>query len=227
MTLAGALAAAVADVPLSITEAGANEVSDSIVLDDRTVSSEILITGEYDATLQPPADSAPLLTIKAGAPPVRLRDLTLPLGGIVRVEGSSVDIEGCTFVGSSASGGALAADGDGAGGRRLTTASADRAVSVHGGHVIIRRANFSHTAGAILLLTAGTPHVSDSVVHGCRAAQGAAMLVTGGAGIVDRSVFEGNEASVSGGAVQVDGGRVTLREYTHLRGNRAPIGRSI
>ena len=81
--------------------------------------------------------------------------------------------------------------------------------------MIIRRANFSHTAGAILL-TAGTLHVSDSVVHGCRAAQGAAMLVTGGAGIVDRSVFEGNEASVSGGAVQVDGGRVTLREYTHI-----------
>eukprot|EP00966_Prymnesium_polylepis_P027823 642941-Prymnesium_polylepis.1 len=102
MALHNALQAAPVGVPLRITMAsGVHAIASSIVLDVATPPSEIWISGEPGRTsLRPPENGAPLLTVKSRAPPVHLFGLSLPAGAVVRVEGGSVEIDGCAFDGA-------------------------------------------------------------------------------------------------------------------------------
>eukprot|EP00966_Prymnesium_polylepis_P087148 2017026-Prymnesium_polylepis.2 len=60
-------------------------------------SSEIWILGTAGSSLRLPANTAPLLTVKSGAPTLHLRDLAMLASVSIRIEGGNVDIQGCTF----------------------------------------------------------------------------------------------------------------------------------
>ena len=373
--LAAALAtSSAAGLPLSIAINGTYLSPTPIVLDSGAVSSEIWIIGTPGAVLKPPPGEAPLLTVRAGAPPLHVVDMAMWPGVSIRVEGGSVDIEGCSFAkdidgstssrslsealtaplappippssppaplsppsppaqpslpttpptsppappasppatlqinvtageypseiswrlacdgGYTLSGGAPElvsfyvppfteceldmrdSHGDGWDGAEWTAVELsrsfsvpadtfsslanfvvpaaspslpptsppppspppmpppppDRPLSVHGGEVRLHRAVFADLNGqGAVLVTGGSLHMYESEVRRCQADRGAALLVTGGEVTVTDSAFEDNQATVSGGALQADGGSVSLAHRTRLRRNKAPVGGSI
>lgn len=92
----------------------------------------------------------------------------------------------------------------------------------------MRRTTFSNLDGqGAILVTGGTLHMSESEVRRCRSDRGAALRIAGGEVTVSDTSLHHNEATVSGGAVQADGGSITLANQTQLQSNKAPMGKSL
>ena len=144
--------------------------------------------------------NSPLFTITAGSPPVTLSALRIeaPLA----ITGGRVELSGCTFSG-------------------ITDA---RALTISGGDVVLRQVAFRNNSKGGIVLQGGTLAISDSELSANRALRGAAMRVSGGAASVARTRFEGNVATLVGGALDVTGGRVALSDQTQMIGNTASHG---
>eukprot|EP00966_Prymnesium_polylepis_P182093 4218141-Prymnesium_polylepis.2 len=100
-----------------------------------------------------------------------------------------------------------------------------RALTITGGRVILARTVlFGHSAGAIGVVEA-TLILIETTIRDCRARTGGAVLVGRDSTVRGtKTLFTDNSADVSGGALQVDGGRVELFNETLFRDNSASDG---
>ena len=154
--------------------------------------------------LTPEWRDKPLATVRSGAPQIYFSGLTLlaPL----RVEaGGRATFRGCTFA----------------------NMSGDRALTVAGGTALVSGTTFEGNAAGAVVVEGGTLEMDAVSVRTNQARRGAALLVTKGTVLVRNSTLQTNRANVSGGAVQVDGGQVTLASGAALLDNEAPAGAAI
>ena len=92
----------------------------------------------------------------------------------------------------------------------------------------VRHSRFVDIIGGAIL----TKHFGELVLDSCElrrnvADRGGGMHVAGGHATIINTIFESNNASSSGGALQVDAGVTLLRSGTVFLRNKAPDGRSI
>ncbi len=152
--------------------------------------------------------SLPLFTLLSGAPLIRLAGLRLE--GPLNVIGGSLQLANCTV--------SLNATG---------VASDSRALLVGGGVVHIEGTTFENNPAGAVQVIGGNMTMVGGWIQRNRASMGGAMHITGGRVLVASTLLEANEASISGGALQVEGGLVTLSDRTLLQRNAAPTGRSV
>ena len=195
---------------------GAFNLPNGLTFDSRTLSSEVRLVGHGGTVLQVAADgehgrrqlsqSAAVIRVQLGAPPIVLEGLILQLRLVV--DGGRVDVSQCLF-------------------RNVTTATDGGAISVTSGTLIVRSSRFE---GNSALGNGGAVHVAngDVSLEACRFAgntagvQGGALHVSGGhVALRSGTLLEGNSARSGGRSLFVnDGGTLAY----HLP---APLGRWI
>ena len=156
------------------------------------------IAGESDPIIRPVDSSQPLLTLRAGAPHVHISNVRL-LGGL-KVEGGDLELTDCSIEPNDR------ADQQGGGtDRRLTSAAAERPLSIDGGSVTLTRAVLTgHAAGAIMSAQAARLIIVASSLQGNHAQFGGAIRVSQGSiARLERCNLFDNTADESGGALQV------------------------
>jgi len=99
-------------------------------------------------------------------------------------------------------------------------------VIVSGGELHLENCTFAGSSadlGGALALSGGTLTVSATAFVSCFADRGGAVHVTGGTASFEVCTFESCTASMAqgGGAMWVEGGEVTLKDRTQMRGNTA------
>ena len=174
------------------------------VLDWRLAPTELSIEAENaGVTLLAPSLSAPLLTLRAGAPVLSLHGLTLT-GGVV-VDGGALHLSNCTM---------------------RDAAVPHRALHVlSGGEAEVEETLLvNNSGGAIVVGAGGRLRMLRGGMRGNAASRGGALLVSGGSATVADTRITNNEASEHGGAICAEGGEVTIGNRTLLRDNVAPPG---
>lgn len=152
---------------------------------------QVEMTGSSGATIYASDAAQPrLVTVSPGAPHVHLSNLRLR--GTLSVQEARLTIVDCRIE-------AILEGEQGA-----TSTSAERGLSVRGGHVVLLRSVLhGHSAGAIYVAAAHLLLIA-CAIRSSRAQTGGAMLVVNGAEvIVALSHFAENRALESGGALQV------------------------
>ena len=202
---------------------GAHALDSPLLLDADILASEVLLVGVAGAELRPPPGDSTLIVLVAGAPPVRMRGLSL--SGQLRASGSSLAIHDCSFAGGNTRGRLSAASGSSAllGGALLV--DGDATIQVQDSRFINLHADLG---GAIALLD-GSLSLHNSTLDSNRATQcGGAVFASGGVLVVLGCSFAGNEAATSGGALAINGtAAVLLANGTRLTSNGAPVGRTL
>ena len=155
--------------------------------------AQVRIAGAAGTTLRPASASQPLLvTLGSGAPPVRISNVRLL--GRLRVEDGELSLVDCRV------------EEDAPDRRRQLSATegSARALSISGGQAYLTRTTLQGlTAGAISVENANVI-LDQCSIQDCQAQSGGAVLVGEGAVLrVDGSIFTGNIAVISGGALQV------------------------
>ena len=198
-------------------------------------ASEVWVVGDDGVVLTGPA-GAPLIRLGPTAPPLTLQNLVIR--GQLLVDGGQLTIENCTFHGNLAdTGGALdiRAGVVRANSADFTNNTARRggAVSVTGGDAWLNACSFTRNTaledgGALVQGHADTR--LNVVVRNCdfasnRAKRGGALLLSSEEVDFISTSFTQNAASIEGGAVLVEGGRVRFRDRSSLRANTAMLKR--
>ena len=178
------------------------------LFDANTSAAAVWLIGSSTATtvlgLSPEWQGEPLATVRFGAPQIYFSGLVLLDPLLVEVGGQAI-LSGCT----------------------LANMSGVRALTVTGGITLVSGTTFEgNTAGAVRV-EGGTLEMDATSARANHARRGAALLVTNGTVHIRNSTLQTNQADESGGAVQVDGGKVTLASGTALLDNEAPAGAAI
>ena len=197
-------------LPVRIAVQGTHRLDAALVFNGTTAASYIELDGTSGATLQAStAAGGILLSIEAGAPPVRLRGLALD-GQLRHTGDAALYVENCSFLATE-----LAA-------HNRTALYFDGVLE--GGRVEVRETRFEGLPAGALHVLGGTVLLWDSVLSSNNATRGAAARVSGGLIAFIRCEIERNTATEAGGALAVSGGLVLLADQTTLRDNVAPNG---
>jgi len=180
-------------------------------VDSNWTASEIYLEGEEGAALIENSEGF-LFQLIDGSPKLHLHQLHL--NGSIIVNGGRLQVTNCTF----ARGGTFRSDGP------RSYVGTKPGLSLLRGTVIAGDTLFMHQLGGAISVSEGMLLLSNSTLRLNHAERGAGLYVTGGHVDVHSCAFEDNEATVVGGAMQVDGGDVTLSDMTMLIRNRAPSG---
>ena len=191
---------------------------DGLVLDANLTVSRLVIATVSNASILSD-DSATVLEVRVGAPPVTLRGLLFE-GGQIRVQGATVEVENCRFSNATASRR-----------RRLTNEEEVRALNILGGEVSISDTCFEGLLGGAINVSGGILNVYSSNFTRNQAERGGALLITGGEAHVSGSNFINNKARQDdstqddstqheGGAIRVIGASLTLANKTMITGSK-------
>ena len=177
---------------LEIKLSTSQDIVSGLVFDANLTFSRIKIIATNDNAFQPTTISGsahPLLTVRAGAPPVELHGLVFD--GQVLIEGGTVEVAGCRFNPSTSQ-------------RRRLRASTvvPRALLISDGSATVSDAVFEGLLGGAIEVSGGDLTVHTTAFEKNEAASGGALLVIGGEVHVRNSTFIENFAT-EGGALFV------------------------
>ena len=179
-----------------------------------TAASDVeMVVAEAGAGATIISSNSTLLSVRAGAPPVKLQGLEL--NGQIRIEGGTIEIASCRSVSARSR-------------RRLQVGTSVRALLISGGSVMISDVTFEGLLAGAIEVSGGELSVHSSAFEKNQAEHGGALLITAGVVHVHNSTFTDNKASERGGAIRVIGlsASLELADLTEITGSTG-VGGSV